>query len=92
LAGLGRIQQRFTTAILGSLAALIGFARGGKEEAKRLGTGHPLLAKYLKCNNPRANTPGHTYPGYGHYVKSNRGRNLLPFGVSTRPANLKEVA
>lgn len=68
MAGLGRIQQTFNKAIVGTLAALIGFARGGREEAKRLagngGHGHPLLAKYLKSSNPNANTPGQKYPGY----------------------------
>lgn len=68
MAGLGRIQQTFNKAVLGTLAALIGFARGGKEEAKRLagngGHGHPLLAKYIKSSNPNANMPGREYPGY----------------------------
>ena len=66
MAGLGRVQQIFNRAILGTITALIGFARGGHEEAKRLtsGGGHPLLAKYLTSSNPRANTPGYAYPGY----------------------------
>jgi hypothetical protein len=78
------VQQMFNRAVLGTLATLIGFARGGKEEAKRLAGGHPLLAKYLKSSNPNANTPGTDYPGYGH--RPGKGATLLRYGVSTKPA------
>lgn len=83
MAGLGRVQQLFNRAVVGTLAALIGFARGGKEEAKRLAGGHPLLAKYLKNSNPRANTPGTAYPGYGH--RPGKGATLLHVSQSTTP-------
>ena len=83
MAGLGRIQQVFNKAVLGTLAAVIGFARGGREEAKRLagtgGHGHPLLAKYLKCSNPRANTPGRDYPGYCSGVKETARRRYQQY-------------
>lgn len=91
MAGLGRIQQTFNKAIVGTIAALIGFARGGREEAKRLagngGHGHPLLAKYLKSSNPRANEPGYAYPGYGH--KPGKGATLLPLEYSTAPDSME---
>jgi hypothetical protein len=66
MAGLGRVQQLFNRAVLGTVAALIGFARGGDKQATQhlLAYGHPILAKYLKCSAPRANTPGYAYPGF----------------------------
>ena len=66
MAGLGRVQQIFNRAVLGTLAALIGFARGSDaKQAEALATkGHPILAKLLKSSNPNANTPGRAYPGY----------------------------
>jgi hypothetical protein len=84
-AGLGRVQQMFNRALVGTLAALIKLR--GREEAKRLssngGHGHPLLAKYTKSSNPNANTPGAPYPGYGH--RPGTGATLLPLGYSTTP-------
>jgi len=95
MAGLGRVQQLFNRAVVGTLAALIGIARGGKEEAKRLagngGHGHPLLAKLIKCSAPRANTPGHDYPGYLASSMPKVGRNLRPVGYKTRPSSLRRV-
>jgi hypothetical protein len=80
MAGLGRVQQMFNRAVLGTLATLIGFARGGREEAKRLqgngGHGHPLLAKYLKSSNPNANTPWTEYPGYCAGAQETERRRL----------------
>ena len=66
MAGLGRVQQMFNRAVLGTLAALIGFARGGDAQAAKTfaAKGHPILAKLLKSSNPNANTPGRAYPGY----------------------------
>jgi hypothetical protein len=66
MAGLGRVQQVFNRAIIGTLAALIGFARGkaDKQSAANLAMGHPLLAKWLKSSNPNGNNPGSAYPGY----------------------------
>lgn len=85
MAGLGRVQQMFNRAVIGTLAALVGFARGGQEETKRLTSsgGHPLLAKYLKSSNPNVNAPGYRYPGYGHWP--GKGATLLRVGVSTKP-------
>lgn len=66
MAGLGRVQQRFNTAVLGVVAALISFARGGDRQATaQMATkGHPILAKYLKSSNPNSNRRGVEYPGY----------------------------
>jgi hypothetical protein len=68
MAGLGRVQQLFNRAVLGTIATLIGFARGGRSAAESLvgnkHGGHPLLAKLIKHNPPNANAPGRDYPGY----------------------------
>lgn len=82
MAGLGRVQLRFTHALIGTLAALIGFARGDKQAATRFATtGHPLLAKFTKTNPPRANTPGYDYPGYGTVKRTRAQRaGLIPYG------------
>lgn len=67
MAGLARVQQRFTTALVATLAALVNFARGGgdRQAAQRLAShGHPILAKLIKTNPPRKGTPGRAYPGY----------------------------
>lgn len=79
MAGLGRIQQIFNRAVLGTLATLIGFARGGRQEAQQLAQkGHPLLAKFIKSNAPNANTPGTRYLGYcyGAAETSRRQRQI----------------
>lgn len=88
MAGLGRIQQRFNAAIVGTLAALIGFARGGDRQATKrlLEHGHPILAKYLKSSNPRANQSGHDYPGYAESSVPKQHRpGILALGQSTTP-------
>lgn len=69
MAGLGRVQQRFNAAVVGVLAALVSFARGGEKDAKgqaAAGTGHPIHAKYLRSQNyGRATGRGLSrYPGY----------------------------
>lgn len=51
MAGLARAQQLFTRGIIGTLAALVGFARGdaaGVQAAASKGLGHPIHAKYLR--------------------------------------------
>ena len=77
MAGLGRIQQRFNAAVLGTLAALIGFARGDKQASERLQTiGHPILAKLLKSSNPNSNRRGYDYPGYCAGARETERRRL----------------
>ena len=65
MAGLGRNQQRFNAAVLGTLATLLSFARGDRQASERLKThGHPILAKLIKSSNPNSNQRGYDYPGY----------------------------
>ena len=67
MAGLGRVQQRFNAAVVGVLATLVTFARGGtdKQVAERLlAEGHPILAKLLKHDPPNKTIPGQPYLGY----------------------------
>ena len=81
MAGLARAQQIFNRAVLGTLAILIGFARGGRADeaaAVKLGAGMPLLAKLIKSNAPRKGRPGRPYPGYcaGAQETARRHRQL----------------
>ena len=69
MAGLGRVQQRFNAAVVGVLAALVSFARGGEKDAKgqaSVGIGHPIHAKYLRTQNYGRATGRdlQLYPGY----------------------------
>jgi hypothetical protein len=78
MAGLDRAQQLFNRAVLGTIAALIGFARGDKQGAQSLVNnkygGHPILAKLIKRSNPRKGTPGYPYPGYTGWVQGRAAR------------------
>lgn len=94
MAGLGRIQQRFNAAIVGTLAALVGFARGGSseaaEEAAAAGSGHPLHRKLITRSNPRGNTPGYDFPGYcaglRYNANGNGKRRVRGAAISMDPA------
>lgn len=106
MAGLGRIQQRFNQAVIGVLAALVGFARGGNPEQRRQleERGHPIAAKYLRTQNV-AKATGRDLPPYRgfcsgaqetarHALSFNRSKYDRPYGglrVEERKGNGKDL-
>lgn len=70
MAGLARVQQRFNMAVVGALAALVSFARGGDKQqmiaAATDGRGYPLARKFLRTQDYHKATGRDLppYPGY----------------------------
>lgn len=89
MAGLGRIQQRFNLALVGALAALIGFARGGKgveaAATDRGSKGFPLARKYVRADPREVRTMYRVdQAGYRYCMgKQERARRLRQLASNT---------